>query len=152
MIKNVDCKMISTFHDVSDVSYDRKIEEARQDMSIYTNPCDSLGRLNILVNYLRSEEKKYTPRPCNSGWCAGLFTPHRDRIRDRITQLSAEIKDDKQFKCKEYNKDKVAQKRLDLDRDIADMHIKAAKEATVETTVKEIKTGIQLSEPLRYRP
>lgn len=70
--------------------YDKLIEASRKRITERADPCFTVMELPKLVNQLKTLQNAYTPRPCPSGFCFGLATPHRSRIRSRISAIEQE--------------------------------------------------------------
>ena len=83
----------STFKDFNEnIDYDKKIEEAREEIKQACDPCEAKDKVVNLVNELNNIKKTYHSRPCREGYCFGIFTPHKDRISKRINSISEESK------------------------------------------------------------
>lgn len=148
----------------------KKIEESRKDANGYfSNPCNMVKEFKFLIGELHAKRKTYHSRP-PSGYCFGLFIPHKTRIDSRVEKLSNEKESYHQPDCDQYKEaqaeekirqkyadDRTAREKIEISKINADADVKkhesnnqalvqkheidAAKEAQTEVIQKGLQMG-----------
>ena len=79
--------MAHSFHDEDlRFEYDEQVRMLKKNLP-KLSACEAATHLQGTMNALNNILDTYWPRPCMAGFCWHILTPHRDRIRARLSLI-----------------------------------------------------------------